>query len=356
MAEQKFLDESGLLRFWNTKVKSLIFKKATLQQDLVVKNPRVTVDLPDGYTFQKGSTMEDLFRYLYRHVYEEVNPNLSFVLPTVTVKVTNTSSCEVGDSVTYTVQKDSFSAGQIGTCEEPWEETPHQTRVASGSTEITNLFKIYSGSTDSPEECTDEPTMSSGKVTGTLLAENEGVNRLGIYFCGTTQYNMSTAKSYTSYHNEVNISGVSSFIAGTTVKSACKTTSVTGYYPSFGNVLFSATETSPSTINNLGNKINKAGSTEFYYGPTDTTSGNNTSFEIYFPATLSAVVKYWNTITNKWEEVQTTTTAKHFATMPAKNDTSRYPNGSLASGKEYKLIRQADGGAFGARKYQITLS
>ena len=323
MAEERYLNESGLLRFWNTKIKPLIYKKATLQQDLVVKNPRVTVDLPDNYTFPAGSTMEDLFRYLYRHVYDEVQPSSTVILPSVTVKVTLDSTAEVEDDITYTVQKDSFSAGQIGTCEAPWEEIAHQTRIASGSTEISNSFKIYSGSTNKPAQCTTEPEMSDGKVTGTLHIANSGTNNIGIYFCGTSSYTASTASSRTS----------------------------------FGNVEFSEITTSPTLIKNLGNRMNSATTAEFYYGPTDTTGSNNTTFEIYFPATLNGSVQYKDPITGAWTNVPTTVTSGHYATMPAKDDKSRYPNNSeLQSGKEYKLISQASGLTYGSRHYRLILT
>lgn len=357
MAEERYLNESGLLRFWNTKIKPLIYKKATLQQDLVVKNPRVTVDLPDNYTFPAGSTMEDLFRYLYRHVYDEVQPSSTVILPSVTVKVTLDSTAEVEDDITYTVQKDSFSAGQIGTCEAPWEEAAHQTRIASGSTEISNSFKIYSGSTNVPDQCTTEPEMSGGKVTGTLHIANSGTNNIGIYFCGTSSYTASTASSRTSYNKPANVTGVSSFGGGTTDKSQCKTGYSVGYYPSFGNVEFSEITTSPTLIKNLGNRMNSATTAEFYYGPTDTTGSNNTTFEIYFPATLNGSVQYKDPITGAWTNVPTTVTSGHYATMPAKEDKSRYPNNSeLQSGKEYKLISQASGLTYGSRHYRLILT
>ena len=262
MAEERYLNESGLLRFWNTKIKPLIYKKATLQEDLVVKNPRVTVDLDDGYTFPAGSTMEDLFRYLYRHVYEEVQPNQTVILPSVTLQVTIPTSGEVNDTVTYTVKKKSFDQGKIGTCIAPFEEEVHQSRINSGSTEVSGTFKIYSGSTNVPADCTDEPEMSEGEVTGTLQLVNKGTNNIGIYYCGTSEYTKSTAASVTSYNKAASVTGVSSFGASTTSKSACVTGYSLGYYPSFGNISFTSTESSPSTINNLGNRLNAKGSSE----------------------------------------------------------------------------------------------
>ena len=362
MAEQKrYLDEGGLVHFWNTKIKPLIYKKATLQEDLEVKNPRVTVDLPDGYTFPAGSTMEDLFRYLYRHVYDEFQPNLTVQLPSVTVKVTIPTSAEVDDDVTYTVSKKAFNQGKIGTCVAPWEEEAHQERINSGSSEVANTFKIYSGNTNVPAECTDEPEMVDGVVTGTLHVSNKGTNNIGIYFCGTTSYTQSTAQSKTSYGNNASVSGVSSFGAGVTSKSPCVTNYIVGYFPSFGNVSFAETENSPTTEEigdraNLGSRFNSVGEGEFYYGPTNTDQGNDVTFEIYFPSTFNGSVQYWDTITNAWTDVPTTTTSGHFATMPAKNDTTHYPYNDLVTGTEYKLIRQSQGYVYGKRKYKLILT
>lgn len=359
MAEfSKFLDESGLTHFWNKKIKPLIYRKATLQEDLVVKNPRVTVDLEEGYTFKAGSTMEDMFKYLYRHVYEETQPEMSVILPSVTVQISIPETAEVNDTVTYAVSKKSFNQGKVGSCIEPWEKEPQQGLILSGSTEKTSEFKIYSGTTNDPEECTTELSMTGSTVTGSFNVAKPGSNALGTYFCGATGYTESTATSKTSYGNPANdVPGITSFSEGTTAKSPCVTGAVTGYYPSFGNISFTSSTSSPSNITNLGNKMNKVGTTEFYYGPVNTVGPNNTSFEIYFIATVkSATVQYWDTITSAWVNVPTTLTSGHFATMPAKNDTSRWPNGSLKTGTEYKLTRLASGNAYGARRYRLILA
>lgn len=351
-----YLNESGLSHFWNNKIKPLIYKKATLQEDLVVKNPRVTVDLPDGHTFTAGSTMEELFRYLYRHVYDEVQPNLPVILPSISLKLTMAkSSVEVGETVNYTVQKDQFNQGKIGSCTEPWEEEPHQSQINSGSTEKSGTLKFYRGNENNPESCNTELTLNDGKYTSNFEISQSGTNNLGLFFCGTVQYNSSSATSKTSYGNTASVTGVSSFGEGTTSRSSCVTGNVKGYYPAFGNISTTATEQSTATISNLGDKFNAVGTTEFYYGPTNTIGDNAVSFEIYFPATLNGSVQYYDTITQAWTTIETSTISKKYATIPAGTDTTKFPNQSLTSGVEYKLIKQAAGGAYGPRKYRLTL-
>ena len=357
MVDTNYLSESGLSRFWNNKIKPLIYKKATLQEDLVVKNPRVTVDLPDGHTFAAGSTMEELFRYLYRHVYDEVQPNLPVILPTVTLKLTTAkASAEVGEVISYTVQKNQFNQGKVGSCTEPWEEEPHQSQINSGSTEVTGSLIIYRGNENDPEKCNTVLSLNNGKYTDSFEISQLGTNTLGLFFCGTVQYESSTATSKTSYGNATNVTGISSFGEGTTAKSVCVTGNVKGYYPSFGNISETPTEQSPVTINNLGDKFNVSGTTEFYYGPTNTIGSNTTSFEVYFPSTLNGTVEYYDTITQTWTVVDSEIVSGKYATIPAGNDTSKFPNRGLVSGVEYKLIKQAAGLAYGARKYRLKLT
>jgi hypothetical protein len=79
------------------------------------------------------------------------------------------------------------------------------------------------------------------------------------------------------------------------------------------------------------------------------------SFEIYFPATLNGSVQYYDTITQAWTTIETSTISKKYATIPAGTDTTKFPNQNLTSGVEYKLIKQAAGGAYGPRKYRLIL-
>lgn len=354
--DTKYLNESGLSHFWNNKIKPLIYKKATLQRDLVVKNPRVTVDLPDGYTFAAGSTMEELFRFLYSQVYDEVQPNLPVILPSISLKLNMAkSSAEMGETVNYTVQKNQFNQGKIGSCIEPWEEDPHQSQINSGSTEKTGTLVIYRGNRNNPESCNTVLTLDNGKYISNFKISQLGTNNLGLFFCGTVQYSSSSAISKTSYGNTANVTGVSSFGEGTTSKSSCVTGNVKGYYPAFGNISTTTTEQSTTTISNLGDKFNTVGTTEFYYGPTNTIGNNSVSFEIYFPATLKGSVQYYDTITQTWTTIETNTISEKYATIPAGTDTSKFPNRNLTSGVEYKLIKQAAGGAYGPRKYRLTL-
>ena len=51
-----------------------------------------------------------------------------------------------------------------------------------------------------------------------------------------------------------------------------------------------------------------------------------------------------------------TSTGTFYATLPAGNDTSKFPDQGLSSGVEYKEIHVKAGQAWGARKYKITLS
>ena len=359
---KNYLDELGLSKFWNDKIKPLIYRKATLQNDLVVKNPRVTVDDDvKQHTFTAGSNIEEVLNYLYRNVIAEANPDKPVVYPTVTTKCTpDVSEAELNSVVSYTVQKNSFSAGKIGTCVAPWEEEPHQSSIASGSTEKTEEFKIYSGSTNVPGECTDEPEMADGKVIGDITVSVVGKNPAGVYYCATTGYNGSTAESKTSYGNKANVSGVSSFIAGTTVKSACVTCDVTGYKPAFGNIKLSESTAADINISNLGNNINAAESTEFWYGPVDTTSTNTATFHIYIPSERSmSGLEWYDAQTQSWVDMISdveTSSEKFYATLPAGNDSSKFPDKGLTEGVEYKEIHVIDGQAWGARKYRITLA
>lgn len=359
---KNYLDELGLSKFWNDKIKPLIYRKATLQNDLVVKNPRVTVDADvKKHTFPAGSNIEEVLNYLYRNVIAEANPNRPVVYPTVTTKCTAAvSEAELNSVVSYTVQKNSFSAGTIGTCVAPWEEEPHQSSIASGSTEKTGEFKIYSGSTNVPSKCTDEPAMSEGKVTGDITVSVVGDNPAGVYYCATTGYNGSTAISKTSYGNTADVSGVSSFVAGTTAKSACVTCKVTGYKPAFGNIKLSESTAADTNISNLGNNINAAGTKEFWYGPVDTTGTNTQTFHIYIPSERSmSNLEWYDAQTQSWVVMSgdvETASGRFYATLPAGNDSSKFPDKGLASGTEYKEIHVISGQAWGARKYRITLA
>lgn len=349
-----YLDELGLVRFWEDKIKPLIFRKATLQTDLVVKNPRVPVgEEVNNHTFTAGMTMEEVFNYLYRNIIPEADPTTPIVRPTVSLKINVASNAELYDLVDYVVMKNTFNPGTVGTCIAPWEEEPHQSTLPSGSTEKANTLVIYSG--PSANDCPNTPTMTGGTVEGQLAITEVGPNHAGIYFSATTKYTGSTANSVTSYNNPAHVVGVSTFGEGTTEKSPGITFTVTGYKPAFGNISESATQNSPTTILNLGNKFNTHGTKEFYYGPVNTVGQNNVTFQIYFPAEYNASVEYFDTITQAWTSVDTVTVYDKYANLPAKDNTSRYPDKGLATGVEYGLIQYAAGQAYGARRYRLTL-
>ena len=355
-----FLDESGLSRLWNNKIKPL----ATLQNALVVKNPRVQVSAEvKSHTFPAGSNIEDVLNYLYRNVIAEEQPNQLVVLPTITTTCTPASNkAELNSVISYTVQKGSFAAGTIGTCVAPWEEEAHQDSIASGSTESESVsaYKIYSGSTNVPSACTTEPTMTDGKVTGSITVSNVGTNEAGVHYCSTIGYSASSAASKTSYNKPASVPGVSSFTEGTTVKSPCVTCSVTGYKPAFGNIKLSSSTAADTNISNLGDAINVTGSKDFWYGAVDTTGSNAASFHIYFPSERSmSKLEWYDAQTQSWVNMTgdvETSTGTFYATLPAGNDTSKFPDQGLSSGVEYKEIHVKAGQAWGARKYKITLS
>ena len=363
MAEESknYLDELGLTRFWEEKIKKLIFRKATLQQPLEIKNPRVKVNSEAlGHTFDKGESMEEIFKYLYCHVYPETNPNIPYTLPTTGLKITSNveDKAELGDTIVYAVERNTFAAGSIGTCVAPWQEEAHQSTTGSGSTVISNSLRVYSGTVNDPEQCNVEETVEDGKVLGEIQVNNIGANPLNIYYCGTVGYNESTATSKTSYGNIVSpaIAGVTYFGEGVTAKSNCVTKTFYGYLPAFGNVSDEPTELTPTTISNLGDKFNKEGEFEFYYGKVNTSViGTPSNFNIYFPAEFVAEVKYYDTVTQHWETVDTVIESGKHASLPAKDDTSKYPD-VAQEGENYKLIKQAQGYAYGARRYKLILS
>lgn len=361
MAEKKdtFLSELGLDTFWDKKIKPLIYKKATLREDLTVKNPRVEVaDEVKDHTFRKGETLEDVLNYLYRNVIAEAQPNKKATLPTITVNVKmDKSTAELNEVIGYTVSQGTFNKGTIGTCAQPWEEEAHQVTVGAGSSVKSGTFKVYVGDSNNTENMTEDETQSGETVKGSITINTVGANAIGKFYSCTVDYTASTTPSVTSYNKAATpVEGTTFFNEGTTARATAVTGSVTGYKPSFGNISASTTSASTGTISNLGNKYNSRTTTDFYYGPTDTTGTNNTSFEIYFPAEFTGKVEYYDTITREWAEVATVVTASHFATLPAGSTTANYPNGSLESGVEYKLIRQATGGAYGPRQYRLTLS
>lgn len=356
----KVLGALGLRKLANI-INNHVHKKAELQEDIEVKNPRVSVQgWGNGTTIShtEFKTLDDVMNYMFRNVIAEAQPTLSAILPTMTITLDVTSSsAEVGTQVTITPKFSTFNEGSIGTCIEPWEEEPHQSRVASGSTKSGTAKFASKG-----KNGTIDPSVYSENISETITLANG--NNFSEHYVGRIGYTESTAKSYTSYGKEATKNtGVTYFAAGTTANSAVARSTIVGYFPSFGNI--SRTDSSKkysSTITNLGNTLNGvSNNVEFYVGNIKTSVGNNIQIYVKDTLTINGKLAHWDAIGQKWVDEDTSTESGYYATIPAGTTTANFPKkfaeGEDVSGKTAykKIYLTSTAMELGAAKWRISL-
>lgn len=291
----QFLNRSGLEEL-STSIKTHVHRKAELQENIDVRNPRVYVegwengDVIDSSVFR---TLDDVMNFMFDNTKPEQNPDGSCVLPTMTLGGDEKVVQEVRTIATFRPRHKTFDAGKIRTCAEPWYGEMFCISVPSGSTLASppNYMIANCGQTTEVPQFALWAQEDDVVETVTVQHGTQYTN----YYRGTCDYNESTALSYTTHGKLVEILGVTYFDSGTTEPSPAIRKEIVGYYPSFGTAAagddMKVNDGSPSigsgantysTIQKYGNYLNIPG--EFYI---KVNAENVAQWVLYYHASLT---------------------------------------------------------------------